>query len=299
MDLTSIRERVLIDVLRWTPKGTLSRLLGYCARRPIPRRLRRPLFTAFARRVGADLGEVELPLHDYASLDAFFTRGLRPGARPIPSDGATVISPCDGTVSAIGVAEGGHLIQAKGKAYTLADLLADDAAAARFAGGPYVTIYLSPRDYHRVHFAVDGPVTGFQHVPGTCFPVNAAAVKHVDRLFARNERLVTYQDTGGGEIATVMVAATGVGHMTVTYDAVETHMPRRGRPGPRVRFAAGRAARRGDELGAFHLGSTVILLFEPGRVRLRPLEPGARIRLGDPLGERASARRTHRGDAAA
>src|SRR3972149_509916 len=104
-----------------------------CAGHP---RGRSPGFSALAR--GAS-----------PSLDAFFTRGLRPGARPIPSDGATVISPCDGTVSAIGVAEGGHLIQAKGKAYTLADLLADDAAAARFAGGPYVTIYLSPRHYHR------------------------------------------------------------------------------------------------------------------------------------------------------
>jgi phosphatidylserine decarboxylase len=226
---------------------------------------------------------------DYASLDAFFTRRLRPGARPPARDPQAIVSPCDGTVSEHGIAAEGRLIQAKGHDYRLQNLVPDPAAAARFEGGTYVTIYLAPRDYHRVHFPVEGAVTGFQHVPGAVFPVNAAAVRHVSGLFCKNERLITYQDSPVGEVASIMVAATGVGHMTVTYDAVETHVPGRGRPGERVRFATPRPVQRADELGAFHLGSTVILLFEPGRVKLVPMKVGQPIRLGEPIAERVLA----------
>lgn len=286
-----------MDLLRWAPKRTFSSVVGFWARRPIPKRLRRSVYTAFARRVGADLGEVERPLEDYPSLNAFFTRRLRPGSRPLPADPDVVVSPCDGTISEHGTARAGELIQAKGASYKLFGLLADRAAAARFEGGTYLTVYLAPRDYHRVHFAVEGAVTGFQHIPGALFPVNAMAVAHVPGLFARNERLVTYQDTPVGEVATVMVGATAVGHITVTYDAVETHAGRNGRPGPRVRFAAPRPVARGEELGTFHLGSTVILLFEPGRVQLEPLARGQRIRFGEPIARRAAAEA--QGDAAA
>jgi phosphatidylserine decarboxylase len=278
-----------MTLLRWAPKRAYSDLVGFLATRKLPRRSRAAVYRRFAARVGADLSEVERPLEDYASLDEFFTRRLRPGARAIASDAGLAVSPCDGTVSEHGVAAAGHLIQAKGREYTLHGLLADRAAAARFTGGSYVTIYRAPRDYHRVHFAVEGKVTGFQHIPGALFPVNASAVKHVGGLFTRNERLVTYQDTPVGEVASVMVGATAVGHITVTYDAVETRVRGRGRPGARVRFAAPRAVERGDELGAFHLGSTVILLFEPGRVELLPFQVGQRVRLGEPIARAAGA----------
>lgn len=297
MSLTSIRERVFIDLLRWAPKRSFSSLIGVCARQAVPRRLRRGVYTTFAHRVGADLTEVERPLEDYPSLDAFFTRKLRPGVRPICGEADAVVAPCDGTVSEFGSVRTGELIQAKGHSYRLHALLADRTAAARLEGGTYVTIYLAPRDYHRVHFAVEGSVTGFQHIPGALFPVNVAAVTHVSALFARNERLVTYQDTTIGEVATVMVGATGVGHITVTYDAVETHARGKGREGPRVRFAAPRRVERGEELGAFHLGSTVIVLFEPGRVQLDSLERGQRVRVGQVIARRLAAEA--RGGAAA
>src|SRR5262249_33674887 len=154
----------------------------------------------------------------------------------------------------------GRLIQAKGIDYKLANLIPDDVAIARFEGGAYLTIYLAPKDYHRVHVPTDGTVNGFQHIPGALFPVNALSVRNVAGVFTVNERLATFLDTDHGEIAVVMVAATGVGHMTVAYDAVETHARGRGRPGPRVRYAAPRRVARGEDLGAFHLGSTVILL---------------------------------------
>ena len=292
-----VRERLLVDLVRWAPKGTFSRLVGFCAKRPIPRRLRSSLYRAFARRVGADLDEVERPLEEYRTFDEFFTRKLRPGARSIAGDEDVVVSPCDGTVSACGTAHAGVMIQAKGRDYRVFALLCDRAAADRFEGGSYVTIYLAPRDYHRVHTPLGGRVSGYHHIPGAFFPVNALAVKHIDGLFTKNERLITYLDSPAGEVAVVMVAATGVGHMTVTYDSVETHRPGRSRPAERVRFSQPPPIRRGDELGTFHLGSTVVLLFEPGRVKLEPMTAGQRIRLGEPIARRLST--VARGDAAA
>ncbi len=297
MDISSVREKAFIDMVRWAPKGTYSRLIGYVADRKLPRPLREPVYTAFAKRVGANLDEVERPLADYPSLGAFFTRRLKPGARAIRGDSGAVVSPCDGVVAESGVVHAGQMVQAKGQHYSLFGLLADRAGAARFEGGTYVTIYLSPKDYHRVHFAVEGQVTGFQHVPGALFPVNAAAAKYVGALYTRNERLITYQDSPAGEVATVMVGATAVGRISVTYDAVQTHAGKKGRPGPRVRFATPRPIARGDELGTFHLGSTVVMLFEPGRVRLHELTAGKTLRLGEIIAHEAVSQA--RGGAAA
>jgi phosphatidylserine decarboxylase len=290
------RDRLLVRLLRWAPKRTFANAVGALARRRVPTALREPIYTAFAKRVGANLAEAGQPLQDYATFDDFFTRQLVPGARKIDERPDVVVSPCDGVVAEHGLATRGRMVQAKGHDYRLEHLLPDADAAARFEGGAYVTIYLAPKDYHRVHHPLDGRVNGFQHVPGAVFPVNSFAVKYVGGIFAMNERLITYVDTPMGEVAIVMVAATGVGHMSVTYDAVETRRVGRGRPGPRVRFAAPRRVRKGEELGAFHLGSTVILLFEPGKVKLGPISVGQVVRLGDAIAARPSAQR---GDAAA
>jgi phosphatidylserine decarboxylase len=291
------RDQLLVRLLRWAPKHAFSSVVGALARCSLPRPVRGAIYSAFARRVGADLAEVEQPLDRYPSLDAFFTRRLRTGARPIASEPDVVVSPCDGTIAESGFATAGRMIQAKGIDYRLAALVPDDDALARFEGGAYLTIYLAPRDYHRVHFPAEGSVNGFQHIPGALFPVNQLAASHIGGLFTLNERLVTFQHSAFGEIAVVMVAATGVGHMTVTYDTVETHARGKGRPGARVRYAAARPVERAGELGAFHLGSTVILLFEPGRVKLMPLVLGQRVRLDEPIARRAAAR--GQGDAAA
>lgn len=276
---------MLVDLLRWAPKGTFSRLVGAAAKSPLPLRMRRPVYEAFARRVGADLSEVRDPLESYESLDAFFTRHLRDGLRPQPSDPSVVSSPCDGTVSEHGAIQGETMVQAKGLDYDLGALLADADEARRFTGGTWITIYLAPKNYHRVHFATAGRVTGFRHIPGAFFPVNAFAARNVPGLFGKNERLVTYHDGVAGRVATVMVAASGVGHITVTYDAVETNRKGLGRPGVAVELDHPVDVARGDELGAFHLGSTVVLVFEPGRVSLSPsLTVGQPVRLGEPLG---------------
>ena len=282
-----LRDRVLIDALRWTPKGLLSHGIGWAARRRVPRPLRASLYRSFAERVGADLGEVDRGLEEFASFDEFFTRPLPRGARTIEGGDDIAVSPCDGVLSETGIAEGGRMIQAKGRDYTVRALLADEAEARSFTSGPYATIYLAPRNYHRVHSPTAGTVTGYRHVPGAFFPVNAPSVAQVSGLFSINERLVTYVHGPLGRVAVVMVAAFGVGNMTASYDTVATHS---GGTGSVRTYVDGRPVNKGDELGIFHLGSTVVLLFEPGRVTLSGLERGRPVKLGEPLGRRLSGR---------
>ena len=291
-DWHRLRERVAIDLLRWSPKATFSRGVGWAAKRPVPRRLRNVVYSRFARQFGIDLGEVDRPLEEFGSVDEFFTRPLPPGARPIAAGDDVVVSPADGVLSESGVSEGGRLIQCKGLDYTVRGILADENEAKSFVGGAYATIYLAPHNYHRVHAPTGGVITGFRHIPGAFFPVNQMSVRHVAGLFSINERLVTYLDGPLGRVAVVMVAAIGVSHITVAYDTVEAgasgkRAPRAGRD---ERYLPPRPTAKGAELGTFHLGSTVVLLFQPGRVQLSGLERGQTVRVGMPLGFGAAGR---------
>jgi phosphatidylserine decarboxylase len=287
-DWQRLREKVAIDLLRWTPKGAFSHTVGWLARRRVPKPLRAPIYTGFAKRVGADLSTVARPLETFERFDDFFTRTLPSGSRPIAPGDDVVVCPCDGTLAEAGIAEGGRLLQCKGRDYTVRGLLADDAEARAFEGGAFVTLYLAPRNYHRVHAPTGNAVTGYRHIPGAFFPVNPAAVRQVAGLFSINERLVTYLEGPIGRVAVVMVAATGVGHVTVTYDTVETHRNNDG--GRAKKYPVPRPLAKGAELGIFHLGSTVILLFQPGKVTLSGLERGRPVRVGEALGRRAAGR---------
>jgi phosphatidylserine decarboxylase len=286
-DWRRARERVFIDVLRWSPKSAFAHAIGWASRRKVPRPLRTPLYRAFAERVGADLAEVHQPLDSFTRFDDFFTRALPSGSRPIAPGDEIAVSPCDGVLSETGIADGGRLLQCKGRDYTVRGLLADEAESRRFMGGAYATIYLAPRHYHRVHSPTGGRITGYSHIPGALFPVNPASVRQVAGLFSINERLVTYLDGPLGRIAMVMVAAIGVGHITVSYDDVET---RRSSVRSARTYVDPRPIDKGAELGTFHLGSTVILLFQAGRVTLAGLERGRAVRVGEPLGRSAAGR---------
>ena len=285
MALADLRERVAVGLLRWSPKGTFSRTVGWLAGRRVPRSLRAPLYTRFANAVGADLDQVDRPLEEFERFDDFFTRPLRPGARPVADGAGVVVSPVDAVVSENGVAGGVRLIQAKGLDYTVRGLLADAAEAEIFDGGSYVTLYLAPRDYHRIHSPVRGRIVGYKHIPGAFFPVNPLAVRNVPGLFSINERLVTYLETDVGRVAVVKVAATGVGNITASYDkSVRTHLGgARGRRSSEQRYTPPRPVEAAGELGMFHLGSTVILLFEPRRVELE-LRAGDKVRVGQRIG---------------
>jgi phosphatidylserine decarboxylase len=225
--------------------------------------LRGPAYRAFARATGADLGEAELALGAYPSLGEFFARRLRAGVRTVEADARAVIAPCDGAAAACGIAEDGVLVQAKGHTYTIEELVVDDVRAAALAGGTYATIYLAPRDYHRVHAPVDARIVGYDHVPGALWPVNPRVAARRDRLFARNERVVIWLELAPGRplAAVVMVGATGVGFIELEH--ADTRAWRHDRELRRVELGGVRV-RRGEELGAFRLGSTVVVLFPPG-----------------------------------
>jgi phosphatidylserine decarboxylase len=270
--------------MRFVPKNALSRVAGVVTRWRAPAPVRIAAMRAFASRYGIDLGDYP-DLEVYRTFGEFFARPLRPGLRPIAPGDGVLVSPVDATVSEVGLSARGRLVQAKGIDYSLAALVADDALAARLAGGAFATLYLSPRDYHRIHFPLGGKILGWRYVPGQLWPVNPASVKNVPGLFAANERLVTVLETPLGRCAVVAVGATVVGRVhayydpTVPYTNLPAAAPRRhdyGTPLP---------VEKGQELGCFEMGSTVILVFEPGRVVLEPrLAPGVEVRVGEPIG---------------
>jgi phosphatidylserine decarboxylase len=277
-------DRLFIAALRVVPKNALSRLVGALTRWRAPRAVREASMKAFARRYGIELGDSP-GLDAYRTFGEFFARPLRPGLRPIAEGERVVVSPVDGALSEAGVAEGGRLVQAKGIAYTAEALLADGELARRLHGGAYATIYLSPRDYHRIHFPLGGRVLGWRYVPGRLWPVNPASVRTVPGLFTVNERLVTVLETPVGRCAIVAVGATVVGRVRASYDPTIPHTNVRGGRPARRDYETPIPVAKGQELGAFEMGSTVILLFERGRVRLDGgVVAGARVRVGERIG---------------
>ncbi len=266
-----------------------SALIGWTATQEVPSRLRPFAYRAFARAVGANLAEAELDLHAYPSFGDFFARRLRDGARQIDPAADAIVSPCDGLVAASGQTTDGTLVQAKGKSYTLAELLASESLAARFTGGDYATIYLSPRDYHRVHTPVSGHLVAYDYLPGALWPVNPLVVARRDALFARNERVVIELDAGAlGRVCVVMVGAAGVGNIALDHGDLSSARLRGA--GERRRVELGNIpVVRGDELGAFRLGSTVVLVFEPNRSALA-LTSGQTLKFGESIGRSISGR---------
>ncbi|MCI0671713.1 MAG: archaetidylserine decarboxylase [Myxococcaceae bacterium] len=281
-----MNDQTFMKLVGLLPKSALSAVVGAATRAPAPAGVHRAAMRVFAKRFAVDVDEAEHGFEGYRTFGEFFARGLKPGARPIAPGERVVISPVDGAVSQRGDSEGGLLVQAKGITYTVAQLLGDAAAAAPFEGGAWTTLYLSPRDYHRIHAPLSGRITGYAYIPGEFWPVNPASVANKHALFAINERLTTYMDTPLGRLALVKVGATCVSRIRVTYADIVTH---RGEPGRVHTFDAPIPIQKGAELGRFEMGSTVILLFEKGRVRWdQVLLERARVRLGMRIGEGAA-----------
>ncbi|MGF6147343.1 Phosphatidylserine decarboxylase proenzyme [Kingella potus] len=249
---------------------------------------------AFAARYKVDMSEAEKSrAGDYASFNEFFIRPLKADARPIDANPAALCLPADGCVSEAGAIEAGRLIQAKGHSFSALELLAGDAAlAAEFSDGLFLTTYLSPRDYHRVHMPCAATLRRMIYVPGELYSVNPFLAQHIPNLFARNERLICVFDTGFGSMVQILVGAT----VTASISTVWAGVVNPPRPQTVLQWlypADGADAvklEKGQEMGAFRLGSTVINLFPQGSVRLNDtLRPGAPVRMGALLGERAEA----------
>ncbi|WP_447955761.1 archaetidylserine decarboxylase [Vreelandella sp. EE7] len=260
------------------PHHGISRLTGWFAQSDVPW-LKNMLIKAFIKRFGVDMREaLEPDPTAYKHFNAFFTRALKADARPL---GEGLLSPADGALSRHGVIEEGQLIQAKGHRYSAQTLLGGDAAlAAEFAGGSFATVYLSPSDYHRVHMPATGTLREMIYVPGRIFSVNQATARYVPNLFARNERLVCIFDSPEGAFAMVLVGAMVVAAIETVWSGQVT--PLAGTP-QRTRFERPVTLARGEEMGLFKLGSTVVMCFE-NPVAFGDYPPETKVQMGQPLG---------------
>ncbi len=276
--------RLLQHVL---PKAALTRLAGRIARAE-HKRFTPPLIRWFARRYGVNMAEAANPdLASYPSFNAFFTRPLAPGARPLAT--APFICPIDGAISQFGPIDDHHMIQAKGHRYTTAELLGGPEHAAPFQHGSFANLYLSPRDYHRIHMPCDGRLTRMIHVPGALFSVNPATARTIPGLFARNERVVClFEHPEHGPFAMVLVGATVVGSMETVWHGV-VNAKRTGRVSEWSYADREIALRQGEEMGRFLLGSTVIMLFRESALRFNAdWAPERGVRFGEAMGDRAA-----------
>ncbi len=265
------------------PQRLLTSVAGALARGKFPAGF---LIRLFIRRYRVDMGEALDPdPASYRNFNEFFTRKLKPGARPLAGGAGAVLCPADGAVSELGAVDGEKLLQAKGRHFGLRDLLGGDSELARtLAGGRFVTIYLSPRDYHRVHMPLRGRLLQTRHFPGRLFSVNEASTALIPGLFSRNERLVSVFEGECGRFAVVMVGAMIVAGIRAVWD----EPGREGRlRAPEQDFAdRGPTLAAGAEMGRFELGSTVILLFPPGAMEFEPgLAPGDSIQVGSKIGQ--------------
>jgi phosphatidylserine decarboxylase len=290
-EIPSAKWRVMLTLLRRLPQAGLSRGFGRVADVPIPRPLRERVLGVFATTLGIDLNEAEKPLAEYRTINDFFVRRLKPNVRSWPATDSTAASPVDGIVGQLGSIGNGELVQAKGRRYTAAELLDDSVQAERYKSGVFITLYLSPRHYHRIHTPTPGEIVLARHVPGMLLPVNGPAVQHVDRLFVRNERLICYVDGPLGRIAVVAIGAYNVGRISAAFDEQWSGEDgtgwvtnRKGAQAETRRYVPPRLLRKGAEIMAFHLGSTVVLLFEGDRVKLyNSLEIGAEVHVGEQI----------------
>ena len=276
---------LLLDAL---PKKTYTRLLDLGGKVPIPRFVRRSLYGIFSHLYGAEISEADRALEDYEDFDTFFTRKLKPGCRVLCSGQGKVLCPSDSSLVNVDRLKDGSLLQSKGVRYSAEGLLASKDLARQFEGGDAVTLYLRPRDYHRVHFPASGKVERVYHIPGERYPVIPLAVSSVEGLYRKNERVVVVQDTEAyGKVITVMVSALGVGNISLSWGSNGALSTGALKTREETRFPSleGIEVKAGDELGAFHLGSSVIVLFQKGRVALSDMRPGQRVHMGQALGE--------------
>ncbi|CAB3636253.1 Phosphatidylserine decarboxylase proenzyme [Achromobacter mucicolens] len=264
-----IKDQLFLASQYLAPHHLVSRFFGYASdcREPA---VKNWMISRFVRKYGVNMSEAlqEDPLA-YDCFNDFFTRALKDGARPLDEEPGAVVCPADGAISQMGAIEQGRIFQAKGHSYGLADLLGGDTErAAPFQGGQFATIYLSPKDYHRVHMPVAGTLREMIHVPGRLFSVNPLTARNVPRLFARNERVVCIFDTEHGPMAVVLVGAMIVASIETVWAGLVTPYKRRIKS---VRYDATARApihlEKGAEMGRFKLGSTAIVLFGPDKIR--------------------------------
>ncbi|MDN0074683.1 archaetidylserine decarboxylase [Crenobacter sp. SG2303] len=277
-------ERLFVQLQHLLPKLLITRLFGFVARRRAGA-LTQWMIRRFIAKYGVDMSEAAEPNpHGYTRFNDFFTRALKPGLRPLAA--TQLVCPVDGAISQFGRIERDQIFQAKGKSYSSGALLASDAAQARqFDDGLFATIYLSPRDYHRIHMPCDGRLLSMSYVPGELYSVNPATARGVDGLFARNERVVCHFDSPHGPFALVLVGATIVGSMETVWHGV-INPPRSANVRRWDYRDQNITLKKGEEMGRFLLGSTVVLLFPKGPLTFNAdWAPARAVRMGEAMAD--------------
>lgn len=266
-------EKLKVDLQYLLPKKLITRLSGLLMSAKLGK-FTTYMIEKFVKHYDVNVAEAAKPLEDYKTFNEFFARELKKGARPLDKGAESVVFPADGTISEFGEIKDGLLLQAKNHYYTSAALLADDDDAKTFAGGKFITVYLSPKDYHRVHIPLAGKLLKMTYVPGEVFSVNPRNAKYIPELFARNERVVSIFETVVGKMAVVMVGATIVRSISTSWAGVVApsaldEVTEFTYDEQEISFA------KGAEIGKFMMGSTVICLFEKGAVNFeKNLAPG-------------------------
>ncbi len=279
-----MKNKLFILFLTFFPKILWSRFLGWLVYANLPNFIIRPAMSWFIKTYKLNMAEAEYPVEEYKNLGQLFTRKVKPNTHTIEQGENIAVSPADGHVLNAGKINDGTLIQCKGRDFHVSDLLQNKELASQFMNGSWCTVYLSPRDYHRVHHPVGGKVIKTHYITGQLWPVNQAAVQEVHTLFCVNERTVTYTESSMGLVATIMVGATSVGHISLAYDpSIHSNQ---GMPDLQKDYDQPIEVAKADELGTFHLGSTAIVLFASADVQILPLTDGQEIRLGTAIAKR-------------
>ena len=275
----SLMDKAFIQFQHLAPQHGLSRLVGTLAASKNPL-VKKAFIKLFHDRYQIDMSLAEIEeLSRFGSFNEFFTRALKVDARPVDASPTSIVSPADGAISQLGKIDGDDIFQAKGQNFSLNQLIGDAALAQHFVGGEFATVYLSPRDYHRVHMPFAGRLTDTIYVPGKLFSVNTVTAENVPALFARNERLVCLFDTSVGRMAVVLVGAMIVA-------GIECVATGKIKPSGKLEHRKhDLQLDKGAELGRFYLGSTAIVLFENSRINwLAPFEAGSTVMMGQAMG---------------
>lgn len=262
----------------------ISRFFGVFTRIRLPRRMLYPVISWFSKKYGVNANEYNEPDGGFPTFNAFFTRTLKSGVRPIDASPSAVVSPVDARIDQFGHIESSTLIQAKGIEYSLEGLIPSDSHR-QFYDGEFITLYLSPSDYHRIHSPVDGIIEGFLYVPGRLFTVQESLVRVLPRLFELNERITTFIRTSRGMVAVCKVGATNVGRISLSYENIFTNKMFRSKKERRYSERERKQISRGQEIGIFNLGSTVIVLFEKELVDFHDCTLGKKVKMGEKIAE--------------
>ena len=275
-------DKPALVALKLLPKEFMSRFIGKISGKKLPKIILVPWIRLYCDIYGADMRESKKSIPEFGTFNEFFTRELKPGVRKIDSSKNAIISPVDGTITEFGRIEKNILIQAKGKTYSLESLLENHELSKKFGNGSFITIYLAPENYHRIHAPVSGKISGYCYIPGSLFPVSNFSLRAIYGLFSRNERLITYIEHKKQMLAVVKIGACLVGKIRANYENISFDSSQKTKS--EKKYVGKIPVKKGEEIGRFEIGSTVILLFEKSAVEFEGISRGMKIKMGEKIG---------------